>query len=416
MAKTKMTICPYCGETQPAEDRCRSCGGLFEPLSRRATHNAMGPWFWRDEQKPHQPGCSYEMLVKLIERGQVTKYSIIRGPTTKQFWTVAKHVPGLAHLLGYCHSCDASVDPGDHGCHACGVPFGAYLDRNYLGLPEIQPLPWEPGTNEGEGEGLGQADQPWRPQRLSERISSFASDEELTARAEARSLHESGVGAVAPTSVAASVGARGAPDTGATASARAIEADRTSAAEAQPSEEFIGSPLARGMRRRIAKQQRTIRVLGILLVAVAAVAIIELIMLVQTTTPITTEAGAGAPGATVAEGTQRSPAPPPSAADGERTQDEGQIGEETGDPAAAAGISRFAQEYQRALVLIEAAEDDAEQLSVRISDCQEALRIVQLILDEAPEDEQPVDLVEQLNRIKATLERLKLQEFFPGGG
>src|SRR5580765_972695 len=150
MTKTKVLICPYCGDTQSAGDRCRSCGGLFEPLSRQASHNAMGPWFIRDENRPFQPGCSYETLIRLIERGQVTKYAIIRSPTTKQFWTVAKRVPGIAHLLGYCHNCDASVDPGDHGCHACGVPFGAYLDRNYLGLPEVRPLPWEAPIEEDE--------------------------------------------------------------------------------------------------------------------------------------------------------------------------------------------------------------------------------------------------------------------------
>ena len=143
MPKTQVVICPYCGETQSAADRCRSCGGLFEPLSRQATHNAMGPWYVRDPAKPFQPGCGYETLVQLIDRGQVMKYSIVRGPTTKQFWTVAKHVSGVAHLLGYCHNCDGSVDACDHGCHVCGVPFGAYLDRNYLGLPDMRPLPWE---------------------------------------------------------------------------------------------------------------------------------------------------------------------------------------------------------------------------------------------------------------------------------
>ncbi|MHC4082683.1 MAG: hypothetical protein ACYSU2_15325, partial [Planctomycetota bacterium] len=143
MSKTKVLICPYCGETQTAGERCRACGGLFEPLSRQATHNAMGPWFVRDPGKPFHPGCSYETLVKMIDRGQVVKTSVIRGPTTKQYWTVARRVPGVAHLLSYCHSCDAAVDPEDHGCHACGAPFGAYLDRNYLGLPEVRPLPWE---------------------------------------------------------------------------------------------------------------------------------------------------------------------------------------------------------------------------------------------------------------------------------
>ena len=178
MTKTKVLICPYCGETQASAERCRGCGGLFEPLSRQATHNAMGPWFVRDPGKPFHPGCNYETLVRMIDRGQLTKYSIVRGPTTKQFWTVAKHVPGVSHLLGYCHNCDASVDAGDHGCHVCGVPFGAYLDHNHLGLPAPQPLPWEAQLDRadcGPGDadiGLG------RPVRAVG-ISGFATDDEL---------------------------------------------------------------------------------------------------------------------------------------------------------------------------------------------------------------------------------------------
>src|SRR5690606_26108798 len=120
---------------------------LFEPLSRQATHNSMGPWFVRDPQRPFQPGCSYETLVRLVQRGKVSRLTIVRGPTTRQFWTIAKRVQGIAHLLGFCHECGASVDPGDHGCHACGVTFGAFLDRNYLGLPEYRPLPWEQVEN-----------------------------------------------------------------------------------------------------------------------------------------------------------------------------------------------------------------------------------------------------------------------------
>ncbi len=83
MAKVKLLICPYCGQTQPQVERCRSCGGLLEPLSRQATHNAMGPWFVRDPDRPHQPGCSYETLVSLVEREQIAKHTILRGSITR---------------------------------------------------------------------------------------------------------------------------------------------------------------------------------------------------------------------------------------------------------------------------------------------------------------------------------------------
>jgi len=193
MTKTKVVICPYCGETQSATERCRGCGGLFEPLSRQATHNAMGPWFIRDPGKPFQPGCSYETIVRMIDRGQVSKYSIVRGPTSRQFWTVAKHLPGVAHLLGYCHNCDASVDPGDNGCHVCGVSFGAYLDRNYLGLPDVRPLPWEAGIENSSSRQSGDvaAGPPGRaPGAVG--ISGFASDDELIDPGPARAMAAAG--------------------------------------------------------------------------------------------------------------------------------------------------------------------------------------------------------------------------------
>ena len=39
--KTKVLICPYCGDTQAAGERCRVCGGLFEPLSREIARAAV---------------------------------------------------------------------------------------------------------------------------------------------------------------------------------------------------------------------------------------------------------------------------------------------------------------------------------------------------------------------------------------
>ena len=41
-------VCPYCGHAQSAAGvgaaQCAACKGLFDPLSRQATQNAMGPW------------------------------------------------------------------------------------------------------------------------------------------------------------------------------------------------------------------------------------------------------------------------------------------------------------------------------------------------------------------------------------
>jgi len=74
-------LCPYCGNISADPRRCDRCSGYFDPLSRQATQNAMGPWYIRDLTAPFRPGCSYETLRDLIRRGKITRESIIRGPT-----------------------------------------------------------------------------------------------------------------------------------------------------------------------------------------------------------------------------------------------------------------------------------------------------------------------------------------------
>src|SRR5690606_19138933 len=77
----QLVLCPYCGRTQFNTERCEACGGLFEPLSRMATQIAMGPWFIRDKAQPFKPGCSYETLKRMIQRGAIHANTVIRGPT-----------------------------------------------------------------------------------------------------------------------------------------------------------------------------------------------------------------------------------------------------------------------------------------------------------------------------------------------
>ncbi len=131
----KAVLCPYCGHTQTTQtELCEVCHGLFEPLSRRATQIAMGPWYVRDAAIPFRPGCNYETLVKQIEAGRIRPTTVLRGPTTRQFWSVARNVPGVAHLLGYCHHCNEKVKPEDKRCPACHEPFRPVTERNELGL------------------------------------------------------------------------------------------------------------------------------------------------------------------------------------------------------------------------------------------------------------------------------------------
>ena len=128
-------LCPYCGHLQKkGGGRCEECNGLFEPLSRYATQIAMGPWQVRDPKRPFQPGRSYEVLKKQIAAGRIGPHTVIRGPTTHQFWALARHVPGVSHLVGYCHACDAEVGPEVRRCPSCGQRFREVPQRNELGL------------------------------------------------------------------------------------------------------------------------------------------------------------------------------------------------------------------------------------------------------------------------------------------
>lgn len=130
----KLVLCPYCGHAQFGGDRCEACGGLFEPLSRRATQLAMGPWQIRDKNNPFRPGCCYDVIKKMAAAGKIKSTTVMRGPTTRQFWSVARNVPGVAHLIGYCHACGSHVSPSDAKCGECGEVFTEPRERNTLGL------------------------------------------------------------------------------------------------------------------------------------------------------------------------------------------------------------------------------------------------------------------------------------------
>ena len=130
----QLILCPYCGHAQHGGDRCLHCSGLFEPLSRRATQIAMGPWFIRDKVHPFKPGCSYNIIKRMALGGKIKPTTVMRGPTTKQFWSIARNVPGVAHLIGYCHGCAAHVGTDDPKCLKCGAQFTEPRERDAMGL------------------------------------------------------------------------------------------------------------------------------------------------------------------------------------------------------------------------------------------------------------------------------------------
>ncbi|MEO1130159.1 MAG: hypothetical protein AAFX05_10710 [Planctomycetota bacterium] len=101
----------------------------------------MGPWQLRDEARKFQPGFSFDTLRRLVSRGRITRQSIVRGPTTRQFWTYACNAPGIAVLLGECHSCHTRVEPDEYLCGKCGAALSPPQDRQTLGLSSVQLLP-----------------------------------------------------------------------------------------------------------------------------------------------------------------------------------------------------------------------------------------------------------------------------------
>ncbi len=139
--KLRSIVCPYCGSVTPDTGRCERCAGRFDPLSRQATQNQMGPWEIRDDRVPFRPGCSYATLIRLVEQGVVTDQTVLRGPSTRQFWMLARHTPGVAHKLGHCHNCQAQVKPDAFSCPSCNASFEVERDRQHLGLGPARPLP-----------------------------------------------------------------------------------------------------------------------------------------------------------------------------------------------------------------------------------------------------------------------------------
>lgn len=118
-------VCPFCGLTReitpqfdPASP-CPRCTLSDTPQTRNATKLRVGPWHVRQVRNPWAPGMRFETLLALVKRGQVTRDSIVRGPTTFQLWKRASEVRGLSREFGLCYSCLGEVDPQAKTCPHC---------------------------------------------------------------------------------------------------------------------------------------------------------------------------------------------------------------------------------------------------------------------------------------------------------
>ncbi len=132
----RFMVCPYCGSMHKGHlpDVCQHCNGRLDTESREQTRSDLGPWFVQDVSRPFSPGMRYEKLLRHLSEGQIRPTTVVRGPSTGQFWTVARKARGLSHHFGLCHACQAPASPDDEACLACGVSFRVSLDRDRMGL------------------------------------------------------------------------------------------------------------------------------------------------------------------------------------------------------------------------------------------------------------------------------------------
>ncbi len=147
MSKQRIVICPICGDAQNETSICVRCGTSLEKDSLLIAEGTIGPWWVREDDKSFHPGMTYDHLADLAKKGKIQRHSLLRGPTTRQLWTVARYVPGIAHLLERCHQCGEHVRIKERSCPKCNASFLAYRDRNNLGLDSSDP-------SQGEVDGM----------------------------------------------------------------------------------------------------------------------------------------------------------------------------------------------------------------------------------------------------------------------
>ncbi|MGB0766911.1 MAG: hypothetical protein ACPGYV_04300, partial [Phycisphaeraceae bacterium] len=97
----------------------------------------MGPWFVRDEDRPFMPGFSETILRQQVAAGRINANTIVRGPTTNQFWMTAGKTPGVSRLMGACHACDGAVSPEDIACPLCEADLSLPEEVDRLGLAYV---------------------------------------------------------------------------------------------------------------------------------------------------------------------------------------------------------------------------------------------------------------------------------------
>ncbi|MDB5320727.1 MAG: hypothetical protein JWN40_2358 [Phycisphaerales bacterium] len=113
-------VCPFCG-TQRETDvgACMHCSLEDTPTTRSATRGKLGPWYVLQSRNPSAPGMNFATLMVLVQKGRVTARSVLRGPTTGQFWRHAAKVKGVSREFGLCWNCGSDVAKTARACAGC---------------------------------------------------------------------------------------------------------------------------------------------------------------------------------------------------------------------------------------------------------------------------------------------------------
>jgi hypothetical protein len=113
-------VCPFCGQQNAGgPDPCPHCTMEDTPATRQATKARIGPWYVLQSRNPAAPGMRYATILALINKGQITPRSIIRGPTTHQLWRFAAHVRAISREFSLCYSCGGAIERSSNICHHC---------------------------------------------------------------------------------------------------------------------------------------------------------------------------------------------------------------------------------------------------------------------------------------------------------
>jgi ribosomal protein L40E len=115
-------VCPFCGAVSPErEGTCPRCKIDSSAASRSATKALIGPWYVLQAQNLSVPGIRFARLLELVQKGRIGPRSIVRGPTTHQFWRFAAQTRGLSREFGMCYSCGSELPSEAHTCEGCGL-------------------------------------------------------------------------------------------------------------------------------------------------------------------------------------------------------------------------------------------------------------------------------------------------------